>query len=199
MRPLSKTQTNKTPLSKVRIIAGKYKSRQIEFSGTNNTNLRPTSDRLRETLFNWLIPYIVDATCLDAFAGSGALGFEALSRLAKSCDFFELDHQAIKQLNYNKIKLDIGNAFIHQNDSLNHLKNCNHYQVIFLDPPFNSNLLEKALVAIINNNNIDNNCVIYIEYAHNNPPAVLPDFVILKQTKQGAVSACLLQKQAFIL
>ncbi|WP_119329341.1 16S rRNA (guanine(966)-N(2))-methyltransferase RsmD [Cysteiniphilum halobium] len=194
MRHLSKTQYHKAPLSKVRIIAGKYKSRQIEFSDTNNTNLRPSSDRLRETLFNWLMPYIVDATCLDAFAGSGALGFEALSRLAKFCDFFELDVQAIKHLNNNKNKLAIDNATIYQANGLIHLKTCDNYRVIFLDPPFNSELLEQSLSNILKNDNINNDCVIYVEYATKNPPMSLSHFTRLKQTKQGSVSACLLQK-----
>ncbi|MDA0910793.1 MAG: 16S rRNA (guanine(966)-N(2))-methyltransferase RsmD [Proteobacteria bacterium] len=194
MRPLSKTQASKAPLSKVRIIAGKYKSRQIEFSATNNTNLRPTSDRLRETLFNWLMSYIADASCLDAFAGSGTLGFEALSRLAKSCDFFELDPQAIKHLNNNKNRLAIDNAIIYQADVLTYLKACHNYRVIFLDPPFNSELLEQSFSSILNNDNIDTDCVIYAEYATNNPPPSLSHFTMLKQTKQGVVSACLLQK-----
>lgn len=194
MRNPSKSSSNNIPISKVRIITGKYKSRQIEFSGTNNNNLRPTSDRLRETLFNWLIPYIVDATCLDGFAGSGALGFEALSRLAKSCDFFELDTQAIKYLNSNKIKLNIDNAIIYQSDALNHLKICANYSVIFLDPPFNSDLRERALAVILKNKNIDNDSIIHIEYASNNPPALLSQFAVLKQTKQGTVCACLLRK-----
>lgn len=196
MRPLSKTQANKDkiPLSKVRIIAGKYKSRQIEFSGINNTSLRPTSDRLRETLFNWLMPYIVDAICLDAFAGSGTLGFEALSRLAKSCDFFELDALAIKHLNNNKNRLAIDNAVINQRDVLTHLKTCINYTVIFLDPPFNSDLLEQSLATILANENIDHDCVIYAEYATNTPPPSLLHFTMVKQTKQGTVSACLLQK-----
>ncbi|WP_440615669.1 16S rRNA (guanine(966)-N(2))-methyltransferase RsmD [Cysteiniphilum sp. 6C5] len=196
MHPLSKTQANKdkVPLSKVRIIAGKYKSRQIEFSGANNTSLRPTSDRLRETLFNWLTPYMVDAVCLDAFSGSGALGFEALSRLAKSCDFFELDAQTIKHLNNNKHRLAIDNAVIYQRDVLSHLKVCTNYNVIFLDPPFNSDLLEQALSVILANNNISKDCVVYAEYATNNQPLSLLHFTRLKQTKQGAVSACLLQK-----
>ncbi|WHN65575.1 16S rRNA (guanine(966)-N(2))-methyltransferase RsmD [Cysteiniphilum sp. QT6929] len=194
MCPLSKTHTSKAPLSKVRIIAGKYKSRQIEFSGANNSTLRPTSDRLRETLFNWLMPYVVDTDCLDAFAGSGTLGFEVLSRLAKSCDFFELDAQAIKHLNSNKNKLNIENATIYQRDVLTHLKTCDNYDVIFLDPPFSSDLLEQSLSSILHNVNIDNDCVIYAEYATNNPPPSLSHFTMLKQTKQGAVSACLLQK-----
>ncbi|GGF90559.1 MULTISPECIES: 16S rRNA (guanine(966)-N(2))-methyltransferase RsmD [Cysteiniphilum] len=194
MRPLSKTHTSKAPLSKVRIISGKYKSRQIEFSGENNSTLRPTSDRLRETLFNWLMPYVVDANCLDAFAGSGTLGFEALSRLAKSCDFFELDVQAIKHLNSNKNKLNIENATIYQRDVLTHLKTCDNYDVIFLDPPFSSDLLEQSLSSILSNVNINNDCVIYAEYASNNLPPSQSHFTILKRTKQGAVSACLLQK-----
>lgn len=190
---------DRSQISKVRIISGKYKSRQIKFNGADNASLRPTSDRLRETLFNWLMPYIFDATSLDAFAGSGALGFEALSRLAKSCDFFELDHQAIQHLNSNKAKLNINNACIQQKDVLSHLKTCDNYQVIFLDPPFNSDLLHEALSSIIDNNNINDESVIYAECGSNIPASFLECFTTLKKTKQGAIYACLLQKQPFIL
>ena len=188
--------TLKNNTGKIRIIAGKYKSRQIEFPTRNTSNLRPTSDRLRETLFNWLRPFIVDTNCLDAFAGSGALGFEALSRLAKCCDFFDLDSEAIKQLQLNKQKLQADNATMYQTSVLKHLSNPLDYQVIFLDPPFQSDLLDQALRLISANNSLTDSSLIYIEYASKRPPQSLVEFNILKQTKQGEVSACLLQKNA---
>ncbi|WP_100550974.1 16S rRNA (guanine(966)-N(2))-methyltransferase RsmD [Caedibacter taeniospiralis] len=181
--------------SKIRIISGKYKAHHIEFSARKNADLRPTSDRLRETLFNWLMPYIVEAKCLDAFAGSGALGFEALSRLAKSCDFFELDAQAIKQLEHTKNKLNADNANIYHANVLSHVQHCLNYQLIFLDPPFKSELLSEALSLILANENISQDALIYAEYPTITPPDLLVHFSILKQTRQGAVSACLLRKQ----
>ena len=193
---LSKNTVHTTKeVRKVRIIAGKYKSRQITFSTVNNKNTRPTTDRLRETLFNWLIPYIIKAKCLDAFAGSGALGFEALSRLAESCDFFEIDNQAIKQLTYCKDKLNADNAFIYQNDVIRYLQNCSNYQVIFLDPPFNSKLLNKALMLILKNTNIGSDTLIYAEYSTKTEVNLLNYFKTIKQTKQGQVTACLLWKK----
>ena len=86
-----------TPES-VRIIGGKWRSRQLKFSATEG--LRPTGSRIRETLFNWLAPYIEGARCLDLFSGSGALCFEALSRGAKNCTALENNSSAIDQLSH---------------------------------------------------------------------------------------------------
>ena len=83
----------------VRIIAGLWRGRKLPV--LNAEGLRPTGDRVKETLFNWLMPYIVDSHCLDCFAGSGSLGFEALSRQAKQVTFLELDKTVANQLKKN--------------------------------------------------------------------------------------------------
>ena len=80
----------------VRIIAGLWRGRKLPV--LNAEGLRPTGDRVKETLFNWLMPYIVNSHCLDCFAGSGSLGFEALSRQAKQITFLELDKTVANQL-----------------------------------------------------------------------------------------------------
>ena len=80
----------------VRIIAGLWRGRKLPV--LNAEGLRPTGDRVKETLFNWLMPYIVDSHCLDCFAGSGSLGFEALSRQAKQVTFLELDKKCGKPI-----------------------------------------------------------------------------------------------------
>ena len=92
---MAKKTPNSTPES-VRIIAGKWRSRRLHFTVTDG--LRPTGSRIRETLFNWLAPSIEGARCLDLFAGSGALCFEALSRGAKHCIALENNRSAISQL-----------------------------------------------------------------------------------------------------
>ncbi|WP_157966566.1 16S rRNA (guanine(966)-N(2))-methyltransferase RsmD [Fastidiosibacter lacustris] len=191
---VQKSTLIKNQYSQLRIIAGKYKSRKISFP-TIDPNLRPTSDRLRETLFNWLMPYIVNARCLDAFAGSGALGFEALSRLAHSCDLFELDKNALAFLNQNTQRLNIGNAHILHANVLSHLQNPINYDIIFLDPPFKSELLDRALNIINHNIHITTNTIIYTEFATKSPPKELDLFEIIKQTQQGDVSAYLLYKK----
>jgi 16S rRNA (guanine966-N2)-methyltransferase len=94
-------------LSKIKIIAGRFKSRNIEFIDNPNQQLRPTPARLRETLFNWLMHDIQDSICIDLFAGSGILGFEALSRGAKAVIAFEIDKKISKTIKSNCQKLDI--------------------------------------------------------------------------------------------
>ena len=111
---LAKKISAQTPPS-VRIIAGKWRSRQLKFTAT--TGLRPTGSRIRETLFNWLTPYIEGAACLDLFAGSGALCFEALSRGAKNCTALENNQAAISHLTNNKALLDADDLVIVATDT----------------------------------------------------------------------------------
>ncbi|MGB2375564.1 MAG: 16S rRNA (guanine(966)-N(2))-methyltransferase RsmD, partial [Porticoccaceae bacterium] len=99
---MAKKISSRTPES-VRIIGGKWRSRQLKFPAVDG--LRPTGSRIRETLFNWLAPYIEGASCLDLFAGSGALCFEALSRGAKNCTAVENNRVATAQLIDNKTLL----------------------------------------------------------------------------------------------
>jgi 16S rRNA (guanine966-N2)-methyltransferase len=98
----SKNNLN-TPIPKLRIIAGKWRSRVITFQPADG--LRPTGDRIRETLFNWLSTTIDGARCIDVFAGSGALSFEALSRGASQCTSLEQQGAAIKMLLHCELKI----------------------------------------------------------------------------------------------
>lgn len=125
----------------VQIIAGEYRHRQIHFIDADN--LRPTGARIRETLFNWLSPVIIGKTCLDLFAGSGILGFEALSRGAKHVTFVEKNRQVTKQIQENLQKLNITNATLMNTDYQQALQG--QYDVIFLDPPYISRLLPVLL------------------------------------------------------
>ena len=95
---MKKSQTQQAK-GEVRIIAGLWRGRKLPV--LNAEGLRPTGDRVKETLFNWLMPYIHQAECLDGFAGSGSLGFEALSRQAKKVTFLELDKTVANQLKKN--------------------------------------------------------------------------------------------------
>ena len=106
----SKNNLN-TPIPKLRIIAGKWRSRVITFQPADG--LRPTGDRIRETLFNWLSTTIDGARCIDVFAGSGALSFEALSRGASQCTSLEQQGAAIKNLYKNASALRAENAHIY--------------------------------------------------------------------------------------
>lgn len=140
----------------VRIIAGDFRGRKLPVRSADG--LRPTSDRMRETLFNWLQFEVAGMRCLDAFAGTGALGLEALSRGASQVDFLELDAQNVQQLQRNLDTLKIQQANIYQTDTLQWLQQpaVQPYDLIFLDPPFHQALMQPALEAIFQQNWLKN-------------------------------------------
>jgi 16S rRNA (guanine966-N2)-methyltransferase len=115
--------------------------------------LRPTGDRIRETLFNWLTPYLPNSRCLDAFAGSGALGFEALSRGAGEVVFCEKSPKAASTLEQNKALLNAEHARILKGDTIQTLAELGRaaaetrqqFDIVFLDPPFSAHLHQKSL------------------------------------------------------
>ena len=129
---------------KVRIIGGEWRSRILIFPELDG--LRPTPDRVRETLFNWLGQDLHGKTCLDLFAGSGALGFEASSRGAKHVTLVEQSSKVFAALRENAAKLGADRVTIQRDDGLRWLgADRGVYDVIFLDPPFQSGYLEKLL------------------------------------------------------
>ena len=124
----------------IRIISGKFRSRRLPFPDAKG--LRPTPDRVRETLFNWLQKDIHSAVCLDLFAGSGALGFEALSRGAARVVMVDSSPVVVKQLEENTRLLDISDVAIIEKDvSVSWPTFQERFSVVFLDPPFKANLL----------------------------------------------------------
>ncbi|MFT5691333.1 MAG: 16S rRNA (guanine966-N2)-methyltransferase [Oceanicoccus sp.] len=132
--------------NRLRIIGGQWRGRKISF--LDSEGLRPTSDRVRETLFNWLAPFIANTNCLDLFAGSGALGFEALSRGAAHVDLVDSSPIAVRQLQDN-LKLLKGNGNVWLDQAQNRLRQCQkRYEIIFLDPPFTKNLLAPCIELI---------------------------------------------------
>ena len=128
----------------LRIIAGEWRSRRLSFPDA--PSLRPTPDRVRETLFNWLAPYVEGARVLDPFAGSGALLLEALSRGAGRGLALELNPLAAAALRGNLELLRAGNAEVRQTDALQHLQGAvaESFDLVFLDPPFHKDLLVPA-------------------------------------------------------
>lgn len=159
-----RVQGGSKPSGAVRIISGRFRGRKLPV--LNVQGLRPTTDRNREMVFSWLMPYISDARCLDAFAGSGGLGFEALSRYAKSCAFIELDKNVAKKVadNIQLLGLSAQQAKIIQGNTLEAVNNLDQpYELIFLDPPFNKNLLPQIIERIVENALLVVDGVIYIE------------------------------------
>ncbi|MFC3608257.1 16S rRNA (guanine(966)-N(2))-methyltransferase RsmD [Stutzerimonas tarimensis] len=125
----------------LRIIGGSWRSRRFTFPDAEG--LRPTPDRVRETLFNWLAPYLSGARVLDPFVGSGALYLEALSRGASMAMALDVNANAIASLRKHLDTLSCGNGQLLQSDAMRYLENqsASIFDLVFLDPPFNRNLL----------------------------------------------------------
>jgi 16S rRNA (guanine966-N2)-methyltransferase len=133
--------------NRLRIIGGRWRSRQLTFPPL--AGLRPTPDRVRETLFNWLASVIQGSRCLDLFAGSGALGMEALSRGAVEVVFVEDHPVAVRYLQNNLQRLGVKAAQVQQCDALYWLQGSPRpFDIVFLDPPFGEDLLSPSCVLL---------------------------------------------------
>lgn len=131
----------------VRIIAGRYRGRRISVPA--RPGVRPTPDRVRETLFNWLGQWLDGLACLDLFAGSGALGFEAASRGAARVVMVEQDRDAFRALERTRELLGIPHVELVREDAFAYLaRSHERFDVVFLDPPFRQNALGAALEAV---------------------------------------------------
>lgn len=177
-------------MGKVRITGGQLRSRILEFSD-GVSGLRPTPDRVRQTVFNWLGQDLTGKRCLDLFAGSGALGIEAISRGAKIVTMIENNKQVIQDLLKYKRLFNLPGLEIIAQDSIFFLLQLTcSFDVIFLDPPYSSDLLNRCLNIIYDNQLWYKHSIIYVEY---NGKADLARFKILKSAKAGAVRYALLQ------
>ena len=180
----------------VRIISGKYKSRKITFP--DRAEIRPTGNRIRESLFNWIQADIVNSRCLDLFSGSGALGIEALSRGAEITTFIESDFETAICLEKNLQTLNAENGIVVRANAISWLesqKNIEPFGFVFLDPPFKENLLLDCISLLESNYMISDNGNIYIETEVDANLRQLPLNWRLKQKKQaGRVSYCLYNK-----
>jgi len=187
------TITNSTKGS-IRIIAGKHRGRKLPVLMAEG--LRPTTDRVKETVFNWLMPYIKGAKCLDCFAGSGSLGFEAISRGAQQVTLLELNKLAVNQLRANKQLLKAESVHINQVNTLAYLKeNVEAYNLIFLDPPFRKQLAEQCAV-LLNSGWLAEEALIYVEMEADNNSQQLPhNWHLLKEKIAGQVIYQLYQYQ----
>ena len=173
--------------NRVRIIGGAWRSRLITFH--DQQALRPTPDRVRETLFNWLAPAIDGARCLDLFAGSGALGFEAASRGASKVVMVERERVACAALETNRTALAATQVNIVRADALDFLRGTpGVYDVVFLDPPFAGAPWE-ALFDLLPRW-IAPHAVVYRESGNHHPAP--PGWAIDRQSRAGQVNYQLL-------
>lgn len=176
----------------LRIIAGEHRGRKLNF--VDAPNLRPTPDRMRETLFNWLQPVIYEARCLDLFAGSGALGLEALSRGASDVVFVEKDAKAAQRLNENLQLLGYDKIKCQQKTAQNFLQGEPElFDVVFLDPPYQSNMLPE-IITQLDDSWLAEGARIYLEHDSNQPAPELPaHWQRLKESQAGQATAILFQ------
>jgi 16S rRNA (guanine966-N2)-methyltransferase len=177
--------------SKLRIIAGEWRSRQLVFEDT--PELRPTPSRVRETLFNWLQQDIVASRCLDLYAGSGTLGFEAASRGAKSVVMVENNNQACRLIKENTVKLSADQIKIIQSDVFKFLAgDAKPYQLVFLDPPFGKSMAQQTCQWLEEKGWLADHAKVYVEVEHNLELNEIPkNWVQLKEKKVGEVGCYL--------
>jgi 16S rRNA (guanine966-N2)-methyltransferase len=177
----------------IRIIAGLHRGRKLPVLMAEG--LRPTTDRVKETVFNWLMPFIQDSNCLDCFAGSGGLGFEALSRGASHVSLIELNKAAVQQLKENQQLLKTDHVSIINSDAIPFIKgNTEKFDVVFLDPPFRKGFIEQT-TQLLNENSLADNALIYIEMESEQNNQKLPlNWKLLKEKVAGQVIYRLYQK-----
>ena len=175
-----------------RIIGGRWRGRKINFDDAQG--LRPTTDRIRETVFNWLQSYIHQSRCLDVFAGSGALGFEALSRGAQQVTFIEQNVKTARRIEENITKLGARGATVISQDALRWLASIAQkkqkeqlYDLVFLDPPFHTGQLAQSCALLTSARCLSEDAVIYVEYAADENPELPEGWRCIKEKRSGQV------------
>lgn len=180
--------------NQIRIIGGQWRSRRLEFPDA--PGLRPTSDRVRETLFNWLAPMLPGARCLDVFAGSGALGIEALSRGAAEVVFVERDPAAVRALRDNLARLKAENGRVELAEALAWLgQPGTPFEIVFLDPPFDADLLEPVCAALEAGGWLTASAWIYLEAEAGWRPALPVGWTLHREKTAGMVAYRLARRE----
>ena len=170
----------------LRIIGGQWRGRKLQFTATDG--LRPTTDRVRETLFNWLMSELPAARCLDLFAGSGALGLEALSRGALHCDFVDSSAIAQREISNHLITLEATDRGVcHEDSAAKFLSRLNKshepYSIVFLDPPFGHELIAPVAATLEAQGLLAPSAYIYVECAAQEQLPELPESWSLHREK----------------
>ena len=156
----------------LRVIGGQWRGRKLQFP--DRPGLRPTGDRIRETLFNWLGPHLQTAKCLDLFAGSGALGIEALSRGAAHCDFVDADREAVTAVGHHLNTLNATECSTVSCITAEHyLRQINDtWDIVFVDPPFDARLGESTLTLLAGSDRLAEASRVYFETSRSQPEPV---------------------------
>jgi 16S rRNA (guanine966-N2)-methyltransferase len=159
--------------NQLRIIGGQWRGRKLRFPDAEG--LRPTPDRVRETLFNWLTGELEGARCLDAFCGSGALGLEALSRGASHVDFVDNNRDVIEQIKDNLAVLRCNQGRAHQAQAVPWLeRDHSPFDVVFIDPPYHQDLIAPCIGALEDKRLLKARAWVYLEQARDEALPALP-------------------------
>jgi 16S rRNA (guanine966-N2)-methyltransferase len=171
----------------LRIIGGAWRGRRLRFPA--QSEIRPTPDRVRETLFNWLATRIPGARCLDLFAGSGALGLEALSRGAREVVFVERDPVAAREVRARLAEWGATGGRVQLADAVGFLREpAESFDIVFLDPPFASDLLSRTALLLEEGGWLAADALIYVETdAHDGLPDLPHGWQVTKAKEAGAV------------
>ena len=172
----------------IRLISGQWRGRKLPVHDVDG--LRPTTDRVKETLFNWLAAEVRASRCLDVFAGSGSLGFEALSRYASYVMMIEQEPKAARQLQQNLQTLQCTQAQVVCRDALQVLQQpCTEpFELVFLDPPFRKELLSQVIPLLEQQGWLADSALIYLERENEGTPPVIPaNWQLLKDKQAGQV------------
>ena len=195
------SSNKKSTENSLRIIGGEWRSRRIPFAA--DTGVRPTADRVRETLFNWLQGITPEAHCLDLFAGSGALAFEALSRGAASVTMVDEDLRVIQQLQQNAALLKTDKAAMKWSDALSFLneyeplpKQAKHYDIVFLDPPYRDDIIGECTQRLEKSGWLASTAWIYMECGADQTLTEIPDnWELLHNKKSSQVRYALARRK----
>lgn len=179
----------------LRIIGGEWRGRRIRFPGRGG--IRPTPDRVRETLFNWLSAAVPGSRCLDLFAGSGALGLEALSRGAREATFVEQNRENAAAIRDTLALLAPGRGSVVQADAIAWLRGtASAHDIAFLDPPFDGGLLESALRGLAEGGWLAPGAFVYLEApAGRGEPALPAGWILHRTGRAGAVGYHLARRE----
>ena len=179
----------------VRIISGDWRGRRLPVADV--PGLRPSGDRCRETLFNWLQPWIPGADCADLFAGTGALGFEAASRGAASVLMIEKHPRAQKVLRQGVEQLQALQVNLHSGGAMSMIEDLkpDSFDIVFVDPPFDSNLAGLVLERLDKTGSVRRGGFVYIESPATQPVSPLPGWRVWRDQQIGDVRMQLFRKQ----
>lgn len=194
----AKNKSRNTRTNQLRIIGGQWRGRKLLFP--DSEGLRPTSDRVRETLFNWLAPVIQESNCLDLFSGSGALGLEALSRGAAATTLIDTSPKVCAQLRGNLEQLDCSKAKVLTEDAIAWLSKGvsdeKPFDLVFIDPPFNRDLVQTCCQLLEAQDFLEEGAYIYIETELGLQFEVPDNWQLHREKKAGQVAYYLYLKLA---